>query len=270
MATESAGDLELSVTLSPPLAEWLEERSDSLGTDPGTLLRELLETHRKAVDSDAAPDPDALVADILDRRLEDRDRALEDRIEGLDGRIDGIEATLERDVEDVRNRVLQLRDGLEGRAPADHSHEDLSGRLDSVEATVAELSDRLEALEADGETRRERLEGIETRLEEVDGKLDALAGAVVAGQRRRATEADREAEFAALRRDANEAGVTEGECAGCGESVRIDLLTEAACPFCERRLSGIDRPDSVLRWFGTPTLAVADTDAAAGPGAPDE
>lgn len=277
MATESAADLELSVTLSPPLAEWLEERADSLGTDPETLLLRLLETHREAADPEAGPEtdgpaPEALVADLVDRRLEDRDRALEDRIEGLDGRIDGVEAAVERDIEDVRNRVLQLRDGLEDRAPADHTHGELTERLDSVEATLAELSAEFDDFEADGDDHGERLGAVETRLEEIDGKLDALARAVVAGQRRRSTDADRDAEFAALRRAANEAGVTEGTCAGCGESVRIDLLTEAACPFCERRLSGIDRSDSVLRWFHAPTLtlAEADTETHAGAGAPDE
>ncbi|CCQ37568.1 CopG domain protein [Natronomonas moolapensis 8.8.11] len=261
MATESAGDPKLSVTLPPSLSEWLDERAATLGMEPEALLVQLLETHRSAADLDEN------WIETLEDRLEDVDA----RVERTDSRVDDVETKLATNVEDVRERVLQLRDAVEERAPAEHSH----GEFRSLADRIDELSTALEAVESEVQA----LEGLEEsvdrfgdavesnadRIDTAESKLDRIARAVVARNRREAAEADSEERLHGIRRDANRTGAFEANCASCGEPIRIGLLSEAACPHCERGFDGLETPSSVLRWFKRPTLTVVDD----GEGAPE-
>jgi len=134
MATESAADPELSVTLPPSLSEWLEERAATLGMDRDALLVHLLETHRSAAELDEN------WLDTVDERIENIDA----RTRKTEGRVGDVETKLADNVEDIRERVLQLRDAVEGRAPADHSHEEfrmLTDRLDDGERRLYGLEE---------------------------------------------------------------------------------------------------------------------------------
>ena len=252
MATEPAGDSDLSVTLPPSLSEWLNERAATLGMDPEALLVQLLETHRSAADLDEN------WIEGLEDRLEDVDA----RVERTDSRLDDVETKLDTSVEDVRERVLQLRDAVEERAPAEHSHEEfgaLADRLEELSAAVDAVESELEAVESEAESIQridEELGSNADRIDTVEGKLDRLARTVVARTRREAAAADSEERLAGIRRAANRAGALEANCESCGEPVRIGLLSEAACPHCEHDLAGLETPSSVLRWFRRPTLTV--------------
>lgn len=256
MATESAGDSDLSVTLPPSLSEWLDERAATLGMDPEALLVQLLETHRSAADLDEN------WIEGLEDRLEDVDA----RVERTDSRVDDVETKLDTSVEDVRERVLQLRDAVEERAPAEHSHEEfgaLADRLEELSAAVDAVESELEAVESEAESIQridEELESNTGRIDTIEGKLDRLARTVVARNRREAAAADSEERLAGIRRAANRAGALEANCESCGEPVRIGLLSEAACPHCEHEFADLETPSSVLRWFRRPTLTVDEGD----------
>lgn len=240
MATESAADPELSVTLPPSLSEWLEERAATLGMDRDALLVHLLETHRSAAELDEN------WLDTVDERIENIDA----RTRKTEERVGDVETKLADNVEDIRERVLQLRDAVEGRAPADHSHEEfrmLTDRLDDVSAELDVVEDSIERFDEEFGSTHERLETAEDRL-------DRLARAVVARKRRDEADAEAAADLDEIRRAANRNGALEANCDGCGEAVRIGLLSDAACPHCERRLYGLEEPTSVLRWFRQPTL----------------
>jgi len=252
MATESAEESELSVTLPPSLSEWLNERAATLAMEPEALLVQLLETHRSAADLDEN------WIETLEDRLEDVDA----KAERTDSRIDDVEAKLANNVEDVRERVLQLRDAVEERAPAEHSHrefqsladrtEELSAAVEAVEVELESLGGLEESVERLGDD----LESNTGRIDTVEDKLDRLARAVVARNRRESTESDSEKRLGRIQRDANRNGALEANCASCGNLVRIGLLSEAACPHCEHELEGLETPSSVLRWFRRPTLTV--------------
>ena len=258
MATESATDTDLSVTLSPPLSEWLEERATALGIDRRALLVQLLETHRQAAELDpeefetllskAATAEDAVVAD-------------RDDIEALDDRIDDVDTALSEHVEDLRSRILQLKSAVESSAAADHEHseikalsrrvEALSTDLDGVETDTDELASELESLSSEFVSAEDRLTTTETRLHR-------LARAVLELKRQTDGTVGSSESLKELRRTANRSGATVADCDSCGEHLRIGLLTEAACPECGQEFDSIEQPSSILGRFKTPRLTGSD------------
>lgn len=249
MATESAADTELSISLSPGLSEWLDERANALGIDRETLLLELLGTYRDAADIDG--EDFATLLSNADAGVE------EDRLDDLDGRIDEVDAALSEHVEDLRSRILQLKDAVNSRAPAEHDHpriETLAQRtgvlstdLDRLESEMSDVASEIEGLTAD-------LDSTDDRLETVETKLDRLARAVLELKRRSEGVADSADALDSLRRTANRRGTVAADCGECGERLRIDLLTEAACPHCGHGFRDIEYPASLLRRLKTPTL----------------
>lgn len=233
MATESADESDLSVSLPPPLEEWIDERAASLGVDREELLVQMMSAYRAAADLEdddgATPAPDqAAVREQVEAEVRAQLADLDDG-SAADERLDELEENLEQDLESLRNRVLQLRDAVRNRAKTDHTHEEfqrLGDRLDEVATEVAALS------EADSK--------LETGVADVTSKLDTLARVVLelrnddgeaAPERRRHLEQ--------LRATANRRGVTDADCGACGASVSIPLLSEPACPHCGAELRDI-------------------------------
>ena len=237
MATESADEPELSVSLPPPLEEWVDEHAASLDVDREELLVQVVSAYRAAADLDgdadaagggSAPDLETLREEVraeVETQLADRDvdaRAVDDRV-------DTLESKIEEDLNSVRNRVLQLRDALQSRADADHTHEEfdrLADRLDGVAADATELSDDVSTQEAE--------------LNDVDARLDTLARVVLELRDRTVDRGDdRTRQLDRLRRTANRQDVTDASCDSCGESVSVPLLTDPACPHCDAELRDI-------------------------------
>jgi chromosome segregation ATPase len=235
MATESADEPELSVSLPPPLEEWVDEHAASLDVDREELLVQVVSAYRAAADLDAdaagggsAPDLETLREEVraeVETQLADHDvdaRAVDDRV-------DTLESEIEEDLKSVRNRVLQLRDALRSRADADHTHEEfdrLADRLDDVAADATELSDDVSTQEAD--------------LDDVGAKLDTLARVVLELRDRMVDRGDdRTRQLDRLRRTANRQDVTDASCDSCGESISVPLLTDPACPHCDAELRDI-------------------------------
>ena len=274
MVNEPAADSELSVTLPPSLSEWLDERADALGIEREALLVQLLETHRSTAEMEddglasffesvdtAGPDVVSAIDDLDERvdGIDDQIGDVDDRIDGVDSRVDGVEAELAKNVEDIRSRVLQLRDAVEERAPADHSHEELealTGRLEAVSDDVDELAGGADDVSEDLERLSEEMTSTDDRLETIESKINRLARVVLDNKRQGTADAAASAELNELRRAANRAKTTTADCANCETPIEIGLLSEAACPHCDRRLRGLETPDSVFRWFKTPVLTV--------------
>ncbi|MFQ3319115.1 MAG: chromosome segregation ATPase [Natronomonas sp.] len=257
MDSESAEGAELSVTVPPPLDEWLDERAETLGADRQELIVQLLSAYR------AAADLDDTVAMFGGEDIEQRiDESLEERLESLDtgdteAEIKDLETKVDDSVDDLRNRILQLRDGMKNRAKKDHSHREfeqigeridgLSESLDAVGSDIADLSDDIEATD--------------DRLDDVESKLTQLAQAVVALRRQAGASNSLDAEHLDhIRRAANERGVSKGECVECGHNVQLGLLTEPACPACGTAFRDIEFPSSVLGSFDPRKPKLTDTE----------
>lgn len=255
MATESAPDTEFSVTLPPALSTWLEERAAVLGVPPETLLVEVLETHREAADYD-----DELSA-LFSETANDGDRQAS--IAELEGRIDDVDRALSEHVEDLRSRILQLKDAVNSRAPEAHGHtelEILAERVDELATDVEQIHPGLDDLESELETVSADVEATDGRFETVENKLHRLAQVVLELKRDAVQRDDSTDALDRLRRIANERGTTSADCDGCGEHLRIGLLTEAACPHCGHGFHDIEYPSSIFGRFKTPTLIDEVTD----------
>ena len=94
-----------------------------------------------------------------------------------------IDDKLANNVEDVRERVLQLRDAVEERAPAEHSHREFQSLADRAE----ELSAAVEAVEVELES----LGGLEESVERLgDDPAEAARRLFAALRRLDASDAD--------------------------------------------------------------------------------
>jgi DNA repair exonuclease SbcCD ATPase subunit len=257
MATEPAAETELSVTLSPPLSEWLEERADALGVERETLLVQLLGTYRAAADideeeletllSEAGGDPESTVS--------------QDDLDDLDDRLEGLETDLSEHVEDLRSRILQLKDAVESSAKSDHDHpeiESLSERVETLSTDVRELETDLDDAVSEIGDVSSNLESLDERLGTFETKLDKLARVVVVLRRQAGDLTDSTETLEKIRRVANRKGTTTANCEACGDPVRIGLLDEAACPHCQHEFDDIEHPSSILARFKSPTLTRED------------
>jgi chromosome segregation ATPase len=250
MATESADGSELAVTLPPPLEEWLDERAATLDTDREELLVQLVSTYRAAADLDDEtvsvpdePELDERISTAVESHIEASATPENEDIEELSSRIDSLETEIEADIEDVRDRVLQVRDAVKERAPKDHTHAETRQLAERVDGLAGNLEDVGTEVTATTET----VEELEARLSDVESKLDRLARVVVALRNRDTAEAtEREEQLDHIRRQANEQDVVKARCATCEGSVRISLLTEPACPHCGAEVRDIEPPNSVL------------------------
>ncbi|QLD84195.1 hypothetical protein HWV23_00235 [Natronomonas halophila] len=249
MVTESADGSELAVTLPTPLDEWLDERAAALDVDREEVLVQLLSAYRAAADLN-----DESVSGVVDdgeldeRLLEEIDRRVQeaessDDVDELEARVAALETELEEDIEDIRSRVLQVRDAVKERAPKDHSHAELRRLSERVDG----LTETLEDVGTDVTGTTNAVDDIDDRLSDVESKLDRLARVVVALRKRSdARTSERKEELDHIKRQANKHGVTDARCAACGEAVRISLLTEPACPHCGTEARDIEPPGSLL------------------------
>lgn len=257
MATESVGDDELSITLSPPLSAWLDDRAAALGVDRETLILRLLESDRTAADMDEDE-----LSSLVSAAVADADTGIDpEEFDALGGRVDDVETSLSEHVDDLRSRILQLKSAVESSAAADHEHaelETLSERVDSLSGTVDGIEDETDAVASELDGIASEFDALVERVGGIETKLDRLARAVVALKRRADGETDADERLGSIRETANRNGTTTADCGGCGETVRIGLLSEAACPHCQHAFEDIEYSDSILRRLWSPTLVGTD------------
>jgi len=288
MASESTEEGAVTVELPPELDEWLEERATALGVDPETVVSQLLAAYRTTAELDDEPslpdlfdvegavedamqdELDAAVAAAVDDVLEDRVEAvaqaamrdrlpdITDAVEGrLDARFDAIEDDFDGKIEDVRERVIQLKRTADGKAAADHDHADLE-RIDELEAEITSLNRELvevrDEVEGGLEDQSERLDGVEDRVADIDGRLgdveDKLKRVAWVVSDLRDDQGGRDAHQQAvdrIKRAAAQEGISKATCQNCGESVEIGLLTDPQCPHCDSTVSDVQPEGGIFR-----------------------
>jgi tetrahydromethanopterin S-methyltransferase subunit G len=244
--------------LPDDLREWVETRADERGVDPETVLSRAVLVHREAerlaaADADAGPSALSARLDRLDD-LDDEVRRVTDRLDALDDEVDDL-------IEDVRERVVQVKRETDAKAPADHDHPDLRERVAGAQDTVDQLDGQLTA---DLQEVRDRLDDLDERTGDLVDRTKTLARVAVDVRddvrSLRSTAADRAAADE-LRRTANRNGDTTATCEACGETVRLGLLSRPRCPHCDASVSGLD-PSS--GFFGSARLRAGDRPALGG------
>ncbi len=174
----------------------------------------------------------------------------------LGDRIDALESEYREALQDVRERVIQVKKDTDAKAPADHTHERL-GRIDSLADDVSTLQGDLETLsEAYEETvpdHGERVDAVETRFDQVQDRLQTVAWAV--SDLREAQESGSGLEAVdRIKRAAAKADIDRAKCGNCGEGVQVSLLTDPECPHCNATVTNVEPAGG---WFSSPKLVAA-------------
>lgn len=276
MASESGEEGVVRVDLAPELDEWLRDRATAMEVEPGTVLAQLVASYHAAVELDGDPgDLDGLAIELSDDRDLERlveaavaDRLAEDgagssrleavvteRVETAQSRteehLETVRSDFQSKLEDVRERVVQVKRDADAKAPADHDHAAIEERLDRLEADVGDLESTLESLE---ETAAEPAgEQLDAAVSDLEDRLTTVAWVV--SDLREAVESDGGGgALDELRRSGAAADVSRAKCENCGEGVELGLLTEPACPHCDATVTTVE-PGSGL--FRKPKLLVA-------------
>jgi len=279
MSSESTDDGGVHVELSADLDEWLTEQAETLGIPREAVMKQLLAAYMTAADSDdeiddllqpSADELDAVVAATVDEKLNGSvESATESAVKAhipeivdtverqLAERFDALEADFQTKIEDVRERVVQIKRETDAKAPADHSHEEfdrinaLTQEIEGMEAELAALRDDVtESLEAQDERVDDtagRIDDIDDRLNDVEDKLTRVAWVVSdlrddqGGRDQNQKAVDR------LKRAAAQENISTARCSNCDEQVEIGLLTEPQCPHCNTTVSDVRPEGGIIR-----------------------
>lgn len=270
MASESTDEETLRVSLPAELDRWLDDRADALGVERETVLEQLLASYRTMADRDEDWDGEGgrplSVADTVtvEETVEDRVGEATTTVQRQVGeRIDALETEYRENLADVRERVVQLKRDLDGKASADHDH-DAFRRIDDLADSLAALEDRLDTLDSrldetiddQDETitaLHETVDDVETDLEELQDRLETVAW-VVSDLREAQEKSTGLDAVERIKRAAAQMDVDRAKCENCGEGVEIALMTDPECPHCQATVTDIQAAEG---FFGKPRLLVA-------------
>ncbi|UTF52156.1 hypothetical protein [Natronosalvus rutilus] len=277
MASENHEDGAVSFALPADVNDWIDEEADRRGETRAAFCRQLLSATHAVTTDDAGSDGEGLDED----RIEPGDSV---DSETLQSELEEQRTEFVDHVEDVRERVVQVKREADGKAPEEHDHDEYADRsaveaLDEDLETVAERlsafedrTDALSSLEADledlsktvdsgFENFEDVLEHVLETTDELERRSTTLATAVLdlrerrdflAAQERRRLEAER------LQRAASRLGIQTATCAACSTAVSMGLLTEPTCPHCDTQFADVSKKRSFL---GSHTLETGDPPA---------
>lgn len=262
MASESSEGGPVSVAVPPSLGEWLSERVEGSDMEREELVLALLSAYRDATEEgpdDVADIVDGRVGPLVDRRLKQYDEDLERRLDDIRRRVVQVKETADGSVSDERfealsSQVVELESAVS----------DVRSELEAVDpARVDEHASELEALRESVRTRTETAARLDDRLDDVESKLTRVARAVVAlreertetderddGRRMRALSGPDET-LVDIKRQAARESIGSADCGACGAAVDLSLLPEAACPHCGVSVRGLEGRDGM---FSSPRL----------------
>ena len=241
---------EQSEAFPTELRDWVERKATERDADPETILARAAALYR-LLDADAVDgdDPGAAL----------------DEVETLADRVAAVEDDLDHKIDDVRDRVVQIKREADAKAPRDHEHPVLEDRVDEAVRAAADTESRVDALDArldrGFENYEEILEYLTDVTEDLDDSVETLTGAVVdlraEVQRVTAAEHDRQA-VDDLRTAANRHGERTASCADCSATVDLGLLARPNCPHCEAAFVDFE---PATGFFGSATLSTGDRPA---------
>lgn len=268
MASESTDERTVSVSLPADLSEWLDQHADALDVDKETLLVQLLATYRMTADGDAPEGLtvidgegiddavrerlDAILESVLTEQINEATNSVQRQ---LADRMEALEADYRKNLEDVRQRVIQVKKETDAKAPAEHDHPDLA-RVDDIEAGLealrADVADLRGEFEDTVPEHAAELAALDDRLSTIEDRLQTVAWVV--SDLREAQESGGLGAVERIKRAAAKANVERANCENCGETVAIGLLTDPKCPHCAATVSDVEPSGG---WFGKPTLVTA-------------
>ncbi|MCU4801360.1 hypothetical protein OB920_13345 [Halobacteria archaeon HArc-gm2] len=277
MASESREDPVVGVDVPDELDEWLDEQAATLGLDREQLVAQILASYHAAatldgdldatelldLDADDFVDVESAVAEAVEQQVDSRlDDVVESHVEAalddrLDDRLDDLDAEFQAKIDDVRERVVQVKQETDAKAPKAHTHDELAA-VDALDARVNELATDLARLREDVDDRLDDVEdGIEAqadaageltdRVDDAAEKLNRVAWVVSDLKEETAGRDAHEKAVDRIRRAAAQEGVSTATCERCGEAVHVALLNEPECPHCQATVSDVRPAGGILR-----------------------
>lgn len=247
MASEEHEQLGVPFALPADVDDWIDEEAARRDESREEVCRRLVATvHATMVDDGEHARP-----------------ATETDLETLQSHLETQREEFTDLLEDVRERVIQIKREGDRKAPAAHSHDEYAtaDELREVQDTLAELE---ETTRTGFDNFEEILERVVDDLDDLEDRSTILANAIVELRDRRSARAARERRRAAvecLQLDANRLGINRAACEGCSSNVTISLLTRPECPHCERSFTDVSTKSSL---FGSHTLETGDPPALEG------
>lgn len=174
----------------------------------------------------------------------------------LGDRIDALDKKFQSRLDDVRERVIQVKKETDKKAPDSHTHEELQ-TVRKLDSRIDGLEDELQQLRIEiDETlpkHEDGLEELETQLSEIDERLQTVAW--VTSDLRDAFESETGLEAVErIKRAAAKADISSAKCDNCGDEVNLALLTDPECPHCRTTVTNVDANPG---WFRSPRLETA-------------
>jgi chromosome segregation ATPase len=239
---------EQSAAFPAELRDWVERKAAERDAEPETILARAAALYR-LLEADAhATDPDAL-----------------DEFESLVDRVDAVEDDLDHKIDDVRDRVVQIKRETDAKASREHGHPDLEDRVDEAVRAAADAESSVDALDdrldRGFENYEEILEYLTDVTDDLDDSVETLTGAVVdlRAEVRRVTAAEHDRRAVDdLRTAANRHGERTAACADCSATVDLGLLARPNCPHCEATFVEFE---PATGFFGSATLRTGDRPA---------
>lgn len=263
MASESREEGAITVELPPDLGDWLDEQAAKLAEPREAVVRQLLASYRATTELDETEslatlfdiesEVKAELADQLDAAAAAAvDEAVADR---LDDRFETVETEFQEKVQDVRERVIQLKKELDTKAPEDHEAfsavEEMEDELTALNRELVEVRDELEAgideQSAAVEDIEAQFETFEERLDDTEDKLKRVAWVVNDLREDQGGRDSHQEAVDSIKRAAAQEGISTASCQNCSESVDISLLTEPQCPHCGTTATDVRPEGGIIR-----------------------
>jgi DNA repair exonuclease SbcCD ATPase subunit len=292
MASESSDETQVSVSLPPELQRWVTGKATELDVEEEEVIVQFLAAYRATEEFEDEMEPEEFfdvevamdgvdieseVRSVITSRLPSIAEAVEERLDTAGGdaeevgeelsmQLDRLETDVDGKIQDVRERVIQVKREADAKAPTDHDHpefdrlQQLGEELDGLEANLDALEAELRSEFASDEDltmvidRLESFSGVNSRLDEVEERLQTLAWVVsdLRDSHEALTSGTRAIDR--LKKAAAQADIGRAVCENCQEPVEIGLLTEPKCPHCETTVSDVEPSSGFL---GKPQLIVA-------------
>lgn len=247
---------EQAEALPDDLEEWLDEKAERTDRDREEVLARAVAAFRYL-----EGETDALVAP-------ESEHDVAQRIESLDERVGSLEDDLDEKIQDVRDRVIQVKREADSKASADHDHPELEQRLEEALSAARTARETVDVIEDDLDGLRDQVERVEEGFDnfedvldylmdttdDLEHKADVLARTVIdLRDRADQIEATQNARTAVenLQESANRKGVASARCGQCSNEVHLGLLAVPRCPHCE---TAFDDVRSGQGFFSSATL----------------
>lgn len=267
MSEDESGASEMD-DVSEWTQEWLEARASEHGVHANELLQRIAWVFRATRDGELAEvQPQESLAE-----LETEVETMATLLDVVQQDVEELDAELDRKIQDVRERVIQIKREVDSKAPADHDHPTLENELGAATDTANRAQSRVKTVEDAVENLESRLnEGFENyedileyltdEVDDVAEKNTRLARAIVSMREAIQGMSQREGRRIAadrLREQANKHGIRSADCDDCGATLDVALLTDARCPHCASTFASVKPKRG---FFGSPTLEVGDRPA---------